>query len=159
MADGTFTLGNLTFDNANTYTLSGSGTNAIVLQTSYGNAAIAVYSGSHEIAAPIQLNSYADVSVAALSTLTISGPIHGSGTGLTLKGDGTVILSGAGSDYSGGAAINAGKLQLGSSSALGSGPVSIISGYSTANSTSPARPSATRWSSALGRSAPAGPVA
>ena len=61
--------------------------------------------------------------LSSTSELTVANPISGSGT-LTQSGPGTLILNGANS-YTGPTTINAGTLQAGNGSALGSGQVSV----------------------------------
>ena len=74
--DTDVTVGTLTFNNTNTYTISGPGT--ITLQVGGGNAAINVTNGSHEISAPLILGSDTDVTVSnAGDTMKLSGNISG----------------------------------------------------------------------------------
>jgi autotransporter-associated beta strand protein len=111
------TAGTLTFDNAaNAFTLNGSG--VLTLQTTAGNAAIEVLSGTHSIAANLVLASNTDVLVNSSSDLlTLSGALGGSG-GLSLKGSGTLILSGSDNSFSGGTFVNEGTLIVNNSGAL-----------------------------------------
>ncbi|MEI8373033.1 MAG: autotransporter-associated beta strand repeat-containing protein [Planctomycetota bacterium] len=105
------TVGTLTFNNANKYTISGAQT--LTLQASTGSAAVInVVSGGHEISTPMALGSSTNVMVNnASDSLAFSGPIGGSGT-LTKVGNGTLVLSGN-NTYSGGTTISGGTLQLG----------------------------------------------
>jgi len=58
--------------------------------------------------------------------LNVSATVSGSGS-LTVAGGGRVVLSSS-NNYTGGTALNGGKIQIGSASALGSGPLAINSG-------------------------------
>jgi autotransporter-associated beta strand protein len=72
----------------------------------------------------IVLASSGNFNIGTGSTLTISSAISGSGQSITKTGGGTVTLSGA-NTYSGGTTLNAGTLQIGSSStgSVTNGPV------------------------------------
>jgi autotransporter-associated beta strand protein len=116
-ADVPTTLGGMIFDSVRKYTLSGAG--PLTLDVAGGAALIRLTSGSHEIAAPLVLQSDTEVNVAgAADVLTVSGPTSGNG-GLKKSGDGTVHLSGANS-YTGLTTVKAGTLQLG---ALAQAPI------------------------------------
>jgi autotransporter-associated beta strand protein len=116
-ADVPTTLGGMIFDSVPKYTLSGAG--PLTLDVAGGAALIRLTSGSHEIAAPLVLQSDTEVNVAgAADVLTVSGPTSGNG-GLKKSGDGTVHLSGANS-YTGLTTVKAGTLQLG---ALAQAPI------------------------------------
>jgi hypothetical protein len=79
--DGVFyTLGKITFDNANSYTLAGQ---PLRLQDT-GNAEVNVISASHEIAADLTLSS--NLRKSGNGTLTISGPIDWSGNSIEVAG-------------------------------------------------------------------------
>ena len=114
------TAGTLTFDNAaHSYTLSGSG--VLTLQTTAGNAAIEVLSGTHSIAANLVLAANTDVMVNSSSDLlTLSGALGGSG-GLSLSGRGELVLSGAENSYRGGTYVEAGTLEISNPGALPNG--------------------------------------
>jgi autotransporter-associated beta strand protein len=102
------TVGTVTFNNSNKYTVSGS---TIGMAVSAGSAAINVDNGSHEISAPLTLTSSANVTVTSnTSTLTLSGPIGGTG-GLTKTGLGRLVLSNA-NTYGGPVAVSGGSLDL-----------------------------------------------
>ncbi|HWP40403.1 MAG TPA: hypothetical protein VNL70_05710, partial [Tepidisphaeraceae bacterium] len=76
--DAPMTVGVINFDNANSYTISG--TSTLTIDAASGNGAINVLSGSHSIAAPIQLADNTTVAVAAGQTLSVR---HMRGAGLT----------------------------------------------------------------------------
>jgi hypothetical protein len=83
-----FTVGSMKFDNANAYTIAGSGT--LVLRVSNGNATIDVERGSHTIATPLVLGNDATINVApANSTLALTGPLTATGNTITKAGAGT----------------------------------------------------------------------
>ncbi len=113
------TVGTLTFDNTNSYTLSGSG--VLTLATTQGDAAIQVLSGSHSIAANITLHSNTDMIVSGTGDLlTLGGSLNGSG-GLIKSGSGRLILSGTDNTYGGGTTILGGKLIVTNPGALEDG--------------------------------------
>ena len=95
------------------YTISGS--NTLTLDNT-GNAAAAtinVLSGVHAIQTPLALNGNLAVATGgAPNGLTISGPISGSGSALSVSGSGTLILTGA-NTYSGLTTASGATLQLG----------------------------------------------
>ncbi len=102
------TAGTLTFDNANSYTLSGSG--LLTLATTQGDAVIQVLSGSHSISANMTLSSNTDVIVSGTgSLLTLSGSLGGPG-GLIKSDSGKLILSGTANSFNGGTTVLGGKL-------------------------------------------------
>ena len=81
--------------------------------------ALATFELTPSLAATITVNG------AALTT-TINAPMTGTGA-ITVQGPGTLNLAGS-SDYSGGTTLNAGTLNVNSSSALGSGQLQIVGG-------------------------------
>jgi hypothetical protein len=85
------TLGNVYFDSANSYTLSGS----TLTLDSYGEPRVQTFSGSHEISAPLVVNENLQVTTNAGSSLRISGPVsYGTlATSFTKAGDGTLEMT------------------------------------------------------------------
>jgi hypothetical protein len=81
----------ITLDGPQPYTLAGPGTLRL-LEVNAGQASIAVTSGSHTIAAPLNLSSPTAVDVAASSTLSLTGTLTAVST-LTKTGPGTLALS------------------------------------------------------------------
>ncbi|WP_428938604.1 hypothetical protein [Fontivita pretiosa] len=73
-------LGVVRFDDSDAYTISGSST--LTIDATSGNGAINVLSGSHSIAAPIQLADNTTVAVASGQTLSVQ---HVRGAGLTVS--------------------------------------------------------------------------
>jgi autotransporter-associated beta strand protein len=109
--DSAFTVGRITFDNANRYTLSGSG--SITLSDSADASQINVRTGSHTIATPVTLASDTTITVIpTTSTLTMSGIISSSGSyGIIESGFGTVLLSNA-NTYTGDTNVTSGTLTI-----------------------------------------------
>ena len=120
--DGNKTVGAVTFDNVNAYTVAQGSGGSLRLQTSTGPATLSVLSGSHGIAAPIVLGSNTEATVAAGSRLSLTGALSGAPT-LTKRGPGTLALSGA--NTHGGTTLEAGTLEVGSNAALGGGSLSV----------------------------------
>jgi hypothetical protein len=88
--DDNFTVGKMKFDNANSYTLAGSG--RITLSTIYGPSQVSVLSGSHTISAPMTFGPTTFIDVAAGAQLTLSGDTETPTADLKLLGPGTTQL-------------------------------------------------------------------
>jgi autotransporter-associated beta strand protein len=138
--NGGHTVGTLSFNNAASFTLTGS---VISLDNGTVSApAITDAQGSHTIASNVNVTSTGPTInvVNAGDTLTISGDVSG-GSNITKTGAGTLVLSGSNGGYSGTATVSAGVLRLGSANALansplvvnGSGSVSFATGVGTFN--------------------------
>jgi autotransporter-associated beta strand protein len=113
------TAGTLTFNNANSYTLSGAGT--LTMSTTQGDAAIEVLRGTHSIWADVTLSSNTNMIVSGTSDLlTISGAITGPGA-LIKSGSGSLILSAPANSFSGGTTVLDGKLVVTNPGALADG--------------------------------------
>jgi autotransporter-associated beta strand protein len=109
--DGDKTIGTLTFNSPNSYTISPGSGGSILFNNSGSAAIVTVSQGSHSIAVPIQLHDNAIVTTAnASAVLTISGPISGTGA-LTKAGSGTLALTAANS-YTGNTTVQAGTLSI-----------------------------------------------
>jgi autotransporter-associated beta strand protein len=131
--DANETVGGIQFTNPNSFTVANNGY-ALKLDNSGYGAALYVNAGtSNAIQTSVALNDNAAITVGGGNSLAISGIISNSPSvtkSLTVNGAGTTILSGAntygpaagtvGTTLSGG-----GTLQVGSSSALGAGDVSV----------------------------------
>ena len=113
-------LAGLAFDSANGYTIApGDPGGTLCLDNGTASANIAIAEGRQTISVPVVLDSSVVVLPAAGSQLTISGPISGEGSSLTLDGNGSLVLSGANS-Y-GDTTVSDGTLVVANSSALGGG--------------------------------------
>ncbi|MGO9110783.1 MAG: beta strand repeat-containing protein, partial [Thermoguttaceae bacterium] len=113
-------LGGLTFNSADSgFTIASDAVmgGTLCLNNGTNSANIVVSAGSQTISAPLLLDSNVVVVPTAGSQLTISGPISGAGSSLTLEGGGKLILSGA-NGFNGGATVAAGTLILANPSAL-----------------------------------------
>ena len=114
--DEPVTLGTLDLGNSGSasvgYTLSGTGANTLTFDNSGGGATIAVANGSHAINAPVVLNDNLVVSGSGTLLFDSSSSIAGAGYSLTMNGAGGALIL-AGNTTIGGAAINAGTLQIG----------------------------------------------
>lgn len=119
--DSPTTFGGMQFNSLHRYTIAGNA--ALTLQAASGNAQVDVQSGSHEISAPVSLNSDAAFNAAG-GNLTISGSITGT-HGLTKQGSGTVTLAGS-DDHSGSTTVSVGTLRVtGTMAGNGSGKVFV----------------------------------
>jgi autotransporter-associated beta strand protein len=110
--DGNHTVGSVVFNSSSqSYTIAAGTGGTLTLNQSGGTASISDLGGSHTISAPVNLATNTQVSVAnASNSLTISGPISGTGN-LIISGAGTVVLTG-GNTYTGTTSIVAGRLTL-----------------------------------------------
>lgn len=120
--DGAKTVGGLTFDSANGYTLAPGAGGSLSMNSGVSQSSIIVSSGSHAISAPVGLASNTVASVASGSALTVSGQISGTGS-LTKSGTGSLDLDTA-NIYSGGTSITGGTVGF-VAGGLGSGAVAV----------------------------------
>lgn len=117
--DGNKTVGGLTFDNANSYSITQGSGGAITLDSgTSGSASVLVSNGAHSIATGVTLASNAAINTAGSTSLSISGVVAGGGS-ITKSGGGTLDLSGA-NTYSGGTSVTGGTISF-SNGSLGSG--------------------------------------
>lgn len=126
--DGPKTVGSITFDNTNSYTVTGGAGDTITFDSGIAGSLITVAAGNHTIAAPLVLNGAFNVAPAVGTVLTLSGDISGARP-LTQNAAGTTILTGTNS-YST-TTVVAGTLQIGAggtTGTLGSGAVSVAAG-------------------------------
>jgi autotransporter-associated beta strand protein len=108
--DGARTVGTLTFDNAQSYTLGGSGP----LTINGDGATLEVLRGSHTISAPLTIAAGKTVTKSGAGTLTISGTqSHGAGAVLVASAGVTNLNSDGGANLSlqANAAVNLGATQ------------------------------------------------
>jgi fibronectin-binding autotransporter adhesin len=133
--NGAYTIGTMTFNNANSYTVA---TDAIaghgLTLSNNGMATIGVLAGNHTISAPISLTDNFEITADASTALTISGAItqNSAGRTITLDGAGTVTLSGPSANtYTGLTTVSAGTLNLNKTAgvnAIGTGGIEVDSG-------------------------------
>jgi autotransporter-associated beta strand protein len=113
--DGARTVGTLTFDNAQSYTLGGAG--PLTINGGGAGASFEVLRGSHTISAPLSIAAGNTVTKSGAGTLTISGTqTHGAGAVLVASAGVTNLNSDGGANLS--IQANA-QLNLGSTQRLG----------------------------------------
>jgi autotransporter-associated beta strand protein len=118
--DGSRTVGQINFNNANSYTLAAGNGGELTLDNGANLATINDANGSHTISAPVILNSNVSLEVQNPGdTLAISGPISGGGAVL-VYGLGTVSFGGS-NTYAGPTTVNEGTLIAASAGALPAG--------------------------------------
>jgi hypothetical protein len=85
-----YTLGHMSFNNANRYTISGTG--KLTFMENVGRASVQVNTGSHTVSTNVELASDTEaIVIPAASTLTMSGVINSAnGSGLIKTGQGTL---------------------------------------------------------------------
>jgi autotransporter-associated beta strand protein len=106
-------LSAVTFNHASqAYTLAQGSGGTLILKGNGGPATVTVANGSHTMSTPLNLATNAAVTVAnAGDTLTVSGPVAGSGYGITKDGEGTLALTGD-SSYTGRTDVTLGTLKV-----------------------------------------------
>lgn len=109
--DKPFTVGSLTFNDDNRYTLVGSGFGGLFVENLTGDASVISQAGDHTILAPLTLLSAVNATVGGTFTLNIGSTIVG-GSPVNKSGAGTLALSGDNSLWTGGMTINQGVVQL-----------------------------------------------
>jgi len=131
IADSTITLGQavtlgaMHFNHTNQYTVSG--VQSITLDSSSGNALLAVEQGDHILDAPVVLNDTLDVRTLSGTQLDIQNDISGNGS-LVKHHGGVLNLTGQNS-YTGSTDVTFGMLRLDYNATLGDGDL-ILSSYS-----------------------------
>ncbi len=124
--DGTNpTIAAMLIDSSSSYTVSQGSGGSLHLANGGSGASIVVSSGSHTIGAPIALDGSVAIGPILGSSLTVSGPISGVGSSVTLADRGTLILAGV-NTFGGGTIINSGKLIVSASTALPTGSALAI---------------------------------
>ena len=127
VSGGPLTLGSITFNNANSYTVSGP--NTITLADGTATPTVSVTLGSHTISAPLVLSQNATVSTAPGTTLTLTGGLTGGASSLGKTGAGILNLDGT-QNY---AALQASAGTTNVDGALGTGTSSVsVTGAGTA---------------------------
>jgi autotransporter-associated beta strand protein len=137
--DDAFTVGSLTFDNANAYSVVGDGVTGHGITFSNGGiASIDVFTGSHTISAPLALTDDLEITASTSTALTINAPIgeNSAGRGLITDGAGTVTFGGTvANTYTGLTTVSAGTLNLNKTAtvnAIGTGGVEVNTGATLA---------------------------
>jgi autotransporter-associated beta strand protein len=125
--DGSRTIGQITFNNANSYTIT-PGTGGALTIDDTGDAGgvnpqIVSALGSHSITAPINLAGGVNLVVSDNASLSLSGNISGAGP-VVKSGGGLVSLTGNNS-WTGDLVVLAGAAGLGTSTAASSGQIQI----------------------------------
>lgn len=124
--NGDRTVSTLSFDNANSYTIEAASTESLYLDNTanLGQAQIIGTNGSHQITAPIVLNSNTVASVAnSADTISLTGII--SGTGSLSKSGGGILHLGGVNTYSGGTTIGNGTLSFGTGGISTAGSIAL----------------------------------
>ncbi len=131
---GAVTAGELLFDNANAYTLTGAGSLTLAT-TNDAPATVTVRQGAHTVALPVDIGG--GLTAAVNGELRITGAISGEGK-LVKSGAGRLKLTGA-NTYSGGTEIvGDGVTDVTGASPFGTGPVTIGKGGGVAAKDAPA---------------------
>ena len=89
-ADQNVTVGQIVFNNPNTFVIAGAGQMTIDVAT--GNGSITVQQGTHKINLPLLLNDNTVANVSAGATLVIADPLDLNGRTLTKAGPGTMSI-------------------------------------------------------------------
>ncbi len=131
--DADRTIGGVTFDNANAYTIAPSSTQSLTMGNGSGTKVVQVLTGTHTISAPVVMASSMQADVASGQKLTLSGAISGSGS-LNKTQAGTLVL-GTANSYTGSTNLNAGTTEF-VAGGLGNGSALNIGGGATLKYTS-----------------------
>ncbi|MBU6223035.1 MAG: autotransporter-associated beta strand repeat-containing protein, partial [Planctomycetes bacterium] len=126
--DADRTIGGVTFDNTNAYTIAAASTQTLTMGDGVGTKVVQVLSGSHTIAAPVAMVSAMQADVVSGQKLTLSGVLSGSGA-LSKTQAGTLVLS-ASNSYTGSTNLNAGTTEF-VAGGLGAGTALNIGGGAT----------------------------
>jgi len=117
------TLGTLTFDNPNAYTLTGAG---FTFDAEGATASVEAVQGAPVISAPLTLADDLAVVPGAGASITLAGAVGGDGA-LIKTGAGDVLVTQA-NTFGGGARLQQGSVVLSGAATLGSGPVTAEGG-------------------------------
>ena len=105
--DAPTTVGLISFDNVNSYTIGGS--SAVTLNTSTGQPGITVNSGSHTISAPVVLGKDTTITTGASSGVDVTGALTATGRTITKAGAGTAQFANIRAT---GLTVNAGTVKI-----------------------------------------------
>jgi autotransporter-associated beta strand protein len=128
--DNSKTIGNLTFQNINSYAIvPGSGSGTLVLSGTGATAPVTVLAGSHSISTEIALSSNVSLSIAANCSLNVSGDMNETrlGMSLTKTGAGRLVL-GSNCSYTGPTNIHEGSLELNGGDLSDNSVISVANG-------------------------------
>jgi len=129
--NATVTVGSLTINSVNSYTVNATGSSRLELNVGSGSAAINIQNtSSPTISAPVRLNDNTVITHSGSGLFTLSGVVSQSGGGgksLTLNGSGTTLL-GASNSFSGGLTLNDGTVRFGNDGANGTGTLTLNGG-------------------------------
>jgi hypothetical protein len=116
--DGSKTIGTLSFNSSNSYTITPGAGGSITLDNGGSGATVAVPIGSHTISVPLVVNDAANFNVATSLSLTSGLSTTGTARTITKSGAGTLTIAG-GQSYLAGSTLsaNAGITNLNSSAA------------------------------------------
>ncbi len=126
--DSNRTIGTLTINSSNSYTVSGG--SRLQMDVASGSAAINILSsGSPTVSAAVRLSDNTIITHSGSGLFTLSGVVSetGGAKSLTHAGTGTTLLSGSNS-FSGGLTINSGTVRFGNNNANGSGTLTLNGG-------------------------------
>jgi autotransporter-associated beta strand protein len=124
--DGNRTLGGMSFDSANPYTIAQGSSGTLYLDNGTDPVAINVLSGSHVVSAPVGIVSDLSVSAVANSSLTFSGLVAGTGD-VTKSGAGTLSFTNS-NQIVGNTTVTGGALQFASLASIGNGSIELNGG-------------------------------
>jgi autotransporter-associated beta strand protein len=118
--DGTKTVGGLSLDSAQGYTIAEGSGGTLTLDHGASQANIIGTTGSHTVSAAVALHSSTVAAIGSGSTLTVSGAVGGS-SNLTKSGAGTLDLTNTSNSMSGDVSVAGGTLGFAAAGSLGSG--------------------------------------
>lgn len=133
--DGSKTVGGISFDSAQAYTVAAGSGGALILDNGASQANVIGTSGNHTISSDLTLTSSTVAAIGNDASITLSGDLNGSAN-LTKSGNGTLDLTNSANSLSGELVIAGGTLGFSASGSLGSGAITLDGGtlrYNTGN--------------------------
>ncbi len=129
--DGVQTVGQIIFNDVNSFTITSGSGGSLVLDNSAVPSAITVTTGTHSISAPIAVSAQGlGVDVASGQLVTLSNTVSGTSAALTKTSAGTLALTGS-NTYAGGTTLTSGTLQVNSDASLGATSGNLVFGGGT----------------------------